>query len=202
MSSDKSKDKSKRKKGSDDSDEEVTGEGEEESEAEEYVVEKIIDKRMRAGRVEYFLKWKGYSEEDNTWEPKGNLECADLIAEFEVMYANKNRKENPSLSKSADGRKEKETASSATSAISSRKKKARKEAEPAGPKGFERGLEPEKIIGATDANGQLSFLMKWQGSEEADLVKAVDANKKCPQVVIRFYEERLTWQTTASTSEK
>lgn len=38
-----------------------------------YNVEKIVEKKRINGKVLYFVKWEGYSEEDNTWEPASNL---------------------------------------------------------------------------------------------------------------------------------
>lgn len=60
----------------------------------EYFVEKIIDKRIKKKKVEYFLKWKGYSAKDNSWEPKENLYCLDLIDEFEENLKQKKKEKN------------------------------------------------------------------------------------------------------------
>jgi len=147
---------------------------------EEFIVEKILGKRVRNGRNEYFLRWKGYSDAENTWEPVDNLDCPDLIQEYEKTEALKNRSgaaENAAV-----------TGSGGTG-----KSRARVDEE-GKPRGFERGFEPDRILGATDSNGELTFLIKWRNTEEADLVPAKIANLKCPQVVIKFYEERLTWQ--------
>lgn len=60
--------------------------------------------------------------------------------------------------------------------------------------GFNHGFEPEQIIGTTVSHGERLFLMKFKDSETGlyniDLVFARGANIKCPQVVIKFYEDR------------
>lgn len=55
---------------------------------EDYIVEKVVNKRIGSnGKTEYLLKWKGWSEE--TWEPKENLNCNKLIEDYENSNKNK-----------------------------------------------------------------------------------------------------------------
>lgn len=55
------------------------------------------------------------------------------------------------------------------------------------------GLRPERIVGASEFTGRLMFLMKWAGEERASFVTNEWAKENCPQLLIRFYEERLIW---------
>lgn len=58
-----------------------------------YTVEKILNKRIINGKTQYFVKWEGYSEADNTWEPLVNLESVMyLVTEFDKAYSKKSAK--------------------------------------------------------------------------------------------------------------
>jgi len=56
-------------------------------EEEEYEVEKILNKRKFRGKDRYLVWWKGYTAEEDTWEPRENLGNAeDLVKEFKEEY--------------------------------------------------------------------------------------------------------------------
>ncbi|XP_069138883.1 chromobox protein homolog 1-like, partial [Argopecten irradians] len=163
-------------------------------EEEEYTVEKILDVRVKSGKREYLLKWVGYPDSENTWEPEENLDCPDIIAAYEDK---RKKREQERKRKSAYGvddssaKKKKKIATEVKSTEDDNR-----------PRGFDRGLQPDRVIGATDSSGELTFLMKWKDSDEADLVPARQANVKCPQIVIAFYEERLTWHSHTDIEEE
>ena len=106
---------------------------------EEFTVERILDKRVRNSKVEYLIKWEGYPDTENTWEPQENLDCPDIISAYEER-AEKKKEEK---------KRKKEAESSG-----GKKKQKVVEEEDNKPRGFDRGLQPERIIGATDSSGK------------------------------------------------
>ena len=50
-------------------------------------MEKILNKRKFRERGRYLVQWRGYTVEENTWEPRENLVNAqELVDRFEKEY--------------------------------------------------------------------------------------------------------------------
>lgn len=139
-------------------------------EGQHYVVEKILNKKVsKSGEHLYYVKWKGRVDEDNTWENLDALDCDDLIEDFE-----KRLKDEASKTTERSENKENE--------------------EKIGKYGFDRGLEPVRIMkmGRTDDDKSV-FRMLWNdGTQET--VPTDLAKDKCPQLVIEFYQNLIEWR--------
>ncbi|XP_030370731.1 chromobox protein homolog 1 [Scaptodrosophila lebanonensis] len=127
-----------------------------------FVVERIIDKRITAdGKVEYYIKWRGYPSADNTWEPEENCDCPALIQRFEESRA-KSKKRGEKKPKCEEIIK---------------------------PRGYERCLELAEIMGATDVSGDIKYLVRWMNCDEFDLVASAEVSEKDPQMLIEYYQK-------------
>jgi len=52
-----------------------------------YEVERVLARRGGGRRTEYLVKWLGYPNEDCSWVTRRNLDCPELLAEFELRDA-------------------------------------------------------------------------------------------------------------------
>ncbi|KAI8117510.1 hypothetical protein FF38_13317 [Lucilia cuprina] len=251
------------------------------AESKEYVVEKILSRRTRNRKVQYYLKWKGFDESANSWESAENLNCKHLINIFEAQRAKTtlkvkvnidsdrsltlrtrktlnsqtveatktaleesetdkensedlkdssikplktdaeevatkaNAEEQPKstktavIAKSTKNTKVSENSSTITKETKEPAAETSKSYEiinenilvtdfltrPSVQTGFDKGLEVEKILGATNVKDQLYLVVKFHGDDEPQLILNTIVNQKIPQMVIKFYEESLSWDT-------
>ena len=141
-----------------------------------------------------------YDSDDNTWEPRENLDCTDLIEKFE-----RKRKESTTPKPASAKRKRPSVVatpgSKATITAEEKEEKPTKEKtnppsvkKKPSPKGFARGLEALNIVGATDSPGEITYLVQWKGDGEADLISHKECREKIPGLVIDFYEQRVQFR--------
>lgn len=156
-----------------------------------FIVEKILKKKITGGKTYYFLKWSGYPDSENTWEPVDNLDCPELIEDFERHWSEshgksqdissplpassvasklkngKNKGKQKTVNKTIASsplpvtKVEQKEGSPVLNGGSGEEGSEEKENTAAAPSGFAKGWEAEEILGATEESGQILFLIKW-----------------------------------------
>lgn len=144
------------------------------AETEECVVE------IANGKLEYFQKWKGFTNADSTWEPEDYLDCLELTETF--------------LNSQKAGKEKDDTKRKCLSDSESDDSKSKERDAADKQRGFARGHDPERK-NATERSGEWMFLREWEICvciyNEADLRQAREANMMSHQIVIASHEERL-----------
>lgn len=152
------KSKDKKKKVKDDSSEDDL---QNDDEGSQYEVEKIIGEKIIKGTRHYLIRWKGYEEESDTWEPEDTLNCPDIIAVF---------KENKKKTK---GKKEKPS------------KKAIKDESADWDENED--FEVDKILEVHHRrDGKREFLVSWKGYSSKDNSWEPEENMNCKDLIEKF----------------
>lgn len=135
-----------------------------------FEVEKVLNEKVTVdGTIYFYLKWKGYPHNQNTWEPAENLipaSCNELISEYKKRRRKRTRRKN-------FGKKKTDKIINAKRAL------------------------PEKILAADleEETGEIIFLVKWRGINNPGLVYSRIMRILYPQVVIDFYKNNIDWVT-------
>jgi len=167
--------------------------GIEEVEEDEFVVEKILEKRIgKKGKTEYLIKWKNYNEEDNTWEPASNIDGYKNIVdafEKELKAIAKSVEQAVKLDESENKRnktkeiKAPEEIKPTTVEIPKKKKEpkpTKKEKKPAPPP------DVYNIESLTKKNGS-KYLVKWENYPSDQ--NTWEPKSSIPEFIIKYYEE-------------
>lgn len=69
------------------------------NEGEQFIVEKVTGKKVLKGKIMYYVKWKGFPENENTWEPIDNFQDPKPYQDYENSLNKKNKKKNKKITK-------------------------------------------------------------------------------------------------------
>ncbi|TGZ78237.1 chromo domain-like protein [Ascodesmis nigricans] len=197
-------------------DDKADDEGDEDEDAgeeEEYVVEKIMDHKIEKKKLYFHVKWKGYEKKsDMTWEPEEN--CAGAQEAVEDYFAEIGGRPQPvTPAKSSNKRNRISTvgaSSDNTPAPKSVNKRARKSIAGGGddmdiddkkwtPPNTKSWEEDVIAIDTIEKNndGQLVCFVQWKDGKKSQH-PIQDIYKKCPQRMLKFYEQHLVFKETGA----
>ena len=169
----------------------------------EYTVEEIRAKKITGGKTFYLVKWKGYKDSENTWEPKENVShLKALLKKFEDSHTvptdSKNSKTTSNLQKNSRKIKKDTAVSKGRSASKPAIKKSSTQ--------VSAKAKPAKKIAkkAAAANATTTERKKNYGSFSSDEPSIISGHKTNPNKKLAFrveWKKRKNGETPKSTWE-
>lgn len=121
-------------------------------------MEAVLDEKTVKGLRHYLIRWKGYTEESDTWEPESTLDCKELIKAYK---AKKNKK-------------------------SDKKPRTKPKAE-SGSWNDNDDFEVHRIIDVYfHKNGKRDFLVSWKGYPASENSWEPEDNMDCKDLIAKY----------------
>lgn len=97
-----------------------------------FIVDKIVDHRVRYGKKQYLVKWDGYDSSENTWEAAGKLQAdvADVVEAYERKVARKEQQAVPRAVSSSEQVENPDSSGGQFEPTSTRRHESEEEREP------------------------------------------------------------------------
>ncbi|XP_023295777.2 M-phase phosphoprotein 8 isoform X1 [Lucilia cuprina] len=132
---------------------------------EEYEVKDIVDHKTERGVSYFLIRWKGYTKDDDTWEPEDTLNCPDIIERYMKKQKSSPKKGSPAKKKGGKA--------------AGKNKKAKDEDE-------EQEWEVEKIIDYAEEKKGRVFRIRWKGFGPKNDTWEPEENLNCSDIIQKF----------------
>lgn len=154
-----------------------------------YEVEEIKGRRIVAGKREYLVKWKGFRETENTWEPLTNLDaCSKMIKKYDQDHPlGEEKASSTGRSPRPDKKKGKGKEEPVTEPIKSTPDKKR----------IENEIEEEKlglryeVTKRTKIDEEIVFKVVEISTKKEQFITRRDLLKEDPVALCLFYEKHI-----------
>lgn len=176
-----------------------------------FVVEKIIKHRRKGKGYEYFVKWKYYNSNENSWITPENFVVQQMITTYNEKHNICTEDSNPE----DDDSNTITNTTTITNPISNPsildeiviRLRIRSEIynDLLAHEEYSPNLKVEKVMDmriVDDNQREKIALIKWEGKPEPEYVPAKWCCVHYPQLIIQFYESRLFFKSKNNTLEK
>lgn len=164
-------------------------------------IEKIVGRRLENGQIEYKIKWMGYKNDRNSWQPCINIKNKQFIDEFNNRIDKKleiDCSEMLSSSMSSMSLTDDDDECSMNSTTSSGRTISVDSTDSyiatTEVCNYFKNHKADKILGTCGLDvltGEILLVVKWKNEAHFGVLKISIVRKYFPDILIQFYEDNL-----------